>query len=178
MCGRVDLGFQGLLIGLKLFLLNLVRSRDRVLDVLVAGCGTGEHSIGTARRFKNVKLLASDFSLASLAYANGPGAGGPPPTEDTVAATDYRMTAAVRLLAETHGGEDTPLYARGPGAQWLHGVLEQNTIFWVMQAAVNTFEPPPPPPPKRPWYKPGLPKLWPFGGGKDAPKDAPPEGKS
>jgi SAM-dependent methyltransferase/tetratricopeptide (TPR) repeat protein len=45
------------------------RLGDRVLDVLVAGCGTGEHSIGTARRFKNVKLLAVDFSLASLGYA-------------------------------------------------------------------------------------------------------------
>jgi SAM-dependent methyltransferase/Flp pilus assembly protein TadD len=42
---------------------------DRTLDVLVAGCGTGEHSIGTARRFKSVKVLAIDFSLASLAYA-------------------------------------------------------------------------------------------------------------
>jgi SAM-dependent methyltransferase len=42
---------------------------DRALDVLIAGCGTGEHSIGTARRFKNVKVLAIDFSLASLAYA-------------------------------------------------------------------------------------------------------------
>jgi SAM-dependent methyltransferase/Flp pilus assembly protein TadD len=42
---------------------------DRTLDVLIAGCGTGEHSIGTARRFKSVKVLAIDFSLASLAYA-------------------------------------------------------------------------------------------------------------
>ena len=42
---------------------------DRALDVLIAGCGTGEHSIGTARRFKSVNVLAIDFSLASLAYA-------------------------------------------------------------------------------------------------------------
>ena len=39
------------------------------IDVLVAGCGTGEHSIGTARRYKGAKVLAIDLSLSSLTYA-------------------------------------------------------------------------------------------------------------
>ena len=38
-------------------------------DILVAGCGTGQHSIGTAVRFKNSNVLAIDLSLSSLAYA-------------------------------------------------------------------------------------------------------------
>ena len=38
-------------------------------DILIAGCGTGQHSIGTARRFKNSKVIAVDLSLASLSYA-------------------------------------------------------------------------------------------------------------
>jgi SAM-dependent methyltransferase len=38
-------------------------------DVLVAGCGTGQHSITTARRFPAARILAVDLSLASLAYA-------------------------------------------------------------------------------------------------------------
>ena len=38
-------------------------------DILIAGCGTGQHSIGTATRFKNSKVLAIDLSLSSLAYA-------------------------------------------------------------------------------------------------------------
>ena len=38
-------------------------------NVLVAGCGTGQHSIGTASRFKSSKVLAIDLSLSSLAYA-------------------------------------------------------------------------------------------------------------
>ena len=47
---------------------------DKIEDVespsiLVAGCGTGQHSIGTAARFKNSKVLAIDLSLSSLAYA-------------------------------------------------------------------------------------------------------------
>ena len=37
--------------------------------VLIAGCGTGEHSIGTASRFSNCHVTAVDLSLASLAYA-------------------------------------------------------------------------------------------------------------
>ena len=39
------------------------------LDVLVAGCGTGQHSIETAQRFSGAKVLAVDLSLASLGYA-------------------------------------------------------------------------------------------------------------
>jgi SAM-dependent methyltransferase len=38
-------------------------------SVLVAGCGTGQHAIQTARRFAGAKVLAVDISLASLAYA-------------------------------------------------------------------------------------------------------------
>ncbi len=38
-------------------------------DVLVAGCGTGQHSLQTATRFSNTRVLAIDLSLASLAYA-------------------------------------------------------------------------------------------------------------
>ncbi|MDG2473914.1 MAG: tetratricopeptide repeat protein [Paracoccaceae bacterium] len=38
-------------------------------DILIAGCGTGQHSIGSAKRFKNSKVLAIDLSLSSLAYA-------------------------------------------------------------------------------------------------------------
>ena len=39
------------------------------LDVLVAGCGTGQHSIETAQRFTGAKVLAIDLSLTSLSYA-------------------------------------------------------------------------------------------------------------
>jgi tetratricopeptide (TPR) repeat protein/SAM-dependent methyltransferase len=39
------------------------------LDVLVAGCGTGEQPIETARRYADADVLAVDLSLASLAYA-------------------------------------------------------------------------------------------------------------
>jgi len=38
-------------------------------NILIAGCGTGQHSISTASRFENSKVLAVDLSLSSLAYA-------------------------------------------------------------------------------------------------------------
>ena len=38
-------------------------------NILIAGCGTGQHSIGTAARFKDSKVLAIDLSLSSLSYA-------------------------------------------------------------------------------------------------------------
>jgi len=38
-------------------------------NILIAGCGTGQHSIGTASRFSNCHVTAVDLSLASLAYA-------------------------------------------------------------------------------------------------------------
>ena len=38
-------------------------------NILVAGCGTGAHSIETAQRFPQSRVLAVDISLASLAYA-------------------------------------------------------------------------------------------------------------
>ena len=42
---------------------------DAPLEILIAGCGTGQHSIETAREYRNARVLAVDLSLASLAYA-------------------------------------------------------------------------------------------------------------
>jgi 2-polyprenyl-3-methyl-5-hydroxy-6-metoxy-1,4-benzoquinol methylase/tetratricopeptide (TPR) repeat protein len=39
------------------------------IELLNAGCGTGAHSIDTARRFTQTQVLAVDMSRASLAYA-------------------------------------------------------------------------------------------------------------
>src|SRR5262245_30540963 len=38
-------------------------------DILIAGCGTGQHAVETAQRFAGATVLAVDLSLASLAYA-------------------------------------------------------------------------------------------------------------
>jgi Tfp pilus assembly protein PilF/SAM-dependent methyltransferase/uncharacterized protein (DUF1778 family) len=41
----------------------------RSLDILVAGCGTGQHAIETAQRFTGARVLAIDLSRTSLGYA-------------------------------------------------------------------------------------------------------------
>ena len=38
-------------------------------EILIAGCGTGQHSIETAQRFSGAQVLAIDLSLTSLCYA-------------------------------------------------------------------------------------------------------------
>jgi tetratricopeptide (TPR) repeat protein/2-polyprenyl-3-methyl-5-hydroxy-6-metoxy-1,4-benzoquinol methylase len=42
---------------------------DRNPEILIAGCGTGQHSITTSQLYKGAKILAVDLSMASLAYA-------------------------------------------------------------------------------------------------------------
>ncbi|WP_090959013.1 tetratricopeptide repeat protein [Nitrosospira sp. Nsp18] len=42
---------------------------DAGIDILIAGCGTGQHSIATAQRYGNASVLAVDLSLTSLCYA-------------------------------------------------------------------------------------------------------------
>ena len=55
------------------FELGLESSRfsrqDDNIDVLIAGCGTGQQSIQTAQRFPAARILAVDLSAASLTYA-------------------------------------------------------------------------------------------------------------
>jgi Tfp pilus assembly protein PilF/SAM-dependent methyltransferase len=41
----------------------------RDLDILIAGCGTGQHAILTTQRHEGARTLAIDLSRASLAYA-------------------------------------------------------------------------------------------------------------
>ncbi|HEY4137059.1 MAG TPA: methyltransferase domain-containing protein, partial [Casimicrobiaceae bacterium] len=42
---------------------------DRTVDVLIAGCGTGQETIETARQIAGSRVLAVDLSTTSLAYA-------------------------------------------------------------------------------------------------------------
>ncbi len=43
--------------------------KEGPVDVLVAGCGTGQHPIDTALKFKSAQVLGVDLSLTSLCYA-------------------------------------------------------------------------------------------------------------
>ncbi|EXJ11767.1 hypothetical protein D779_0141 [Imhoffiella purpurea] len=43
--------------------------QNEKVSILVAGCGTGLHSLDVARRYPEARILAVDLSLTSLAYA-------------------------------------------------------------------------------------------------------------
>ena len=90
--------------------------------------------------------IASDGQpYTTLGYYNGPGA----VTELPRPAPDTGIDAVAQSLVpfahrnsdgtisndETHGGEDVALYAIGPGAANVRGVMEQNRIYDVMLAA-------------------------------------------
>lgn len=47
----------------------------------------------------------------------------------------YQHQAMISLNDETHGGEDVPVYAVGPGAELIRGSFEQNYIAYVMSYA-------------------------------------------
>ena len=54
---------------LKLKISNLRINEVSAPQILIAGCGTGNHSITTASIFKGCDVFAIDLSLSSLAYA-------------------------------------------------------------------------------------------------------------
>src|SRR5262249_30166976 len=45
------------------------RSADDILEVLIAGCGTGQEAVEFARFFPDARILAVDLSVSSLSYA-------------------------------------------------------------------------------------------------------------
>src|SRR5690606_23653910 len=48
------------------------------------------------------------------------------------AAPDYMQEALVPTAAESHGGDDVGIWARGPGSSAVRGSVEQNAIFHFM----------------------------------------------
>ncbi|WP_222563952.1 alkaline phosphatase [Novilysobacter antarcticus] len=121
----------------------------------------GNPILDKVREDKNGKRVlardARDMPYTTLSYANGPGytgasdtqpagpknfphntkdyqpAGGRPDLSlvDTMA-PDYMQEALVPATAESHGGDDVGIWARGPGSAAVRGSVEQNAIFHFM----------------------------------------------
>lgn len=110
-------------------------------------------------------VLARDLQqrpYTTLGYANGPGHTGksdrqpagtktypheharsladaprPDLTDHDTGSPDYLQEALVPLRSETHGGEDVAIYARGPSAHLVHGVMEQHWVYYVVRDALG-----------------------------------------
>ena len=111
---------------------------------------------GSAGEGPAVDLLGLPYT--TLSYANGPGYQGAsnvqaegvkqyphlPTTSQALTRPrvdlsqvdtenpNYLQEATLPMQSETHGGEDVPVYASGPGAASFHGSLEQNVLFHLM----------------------------------------------
>lgn len=86
--------------------------------------------------------LAKDhMPYTTLGYNAGPGAKNKQHRDDLsqidTTAKDFKQSALVPLKSEPHGGEDVAIYARGPWAHLIRGVVEENYIFHVMQHAAD-----------------------------------------
>lgn len=71
----------------------------------------------------------------TLSYANGPSTTKRKADTNTEA-VDYQQVVAVPLRLETHAGEDVALYAAGPMAHLVRGVLEQHAVTHLIDYAV------------------------------------------
>jgi len=49
----------------------------------------------------------------------------------------YLQESVYPMYRETHGGEDVAVYADGPGAARIHGVVEQNSLYDAMARALG-----------------------------------------
>lgn len=86
-------------------------------------------------------ILAGDGkAYTTLMFATGPG--GPAgdetrkdPAKEDVDDIDYHQQAAVNLGSAAHAGEDVGVFADGPRAFLLRGVVEESYIFQVMRHA-------------------------------------------
>lgn len=95
----------------------------------------------------NPILMADEKPFTTLGYYVGPGAawvGGPRPDlseVDTINDKNFIQQSAIPAEDDTHGGEDVAVYARGPGAENIHGVIEQNKIFHAIVMALGSTMP-------------------------------------
>jgi alkaline phosphatase len=122
----------------------------------ILGLVRGNDSRGEPKSAYSKDLLGETYP--TLGYANGPGYTGSSDQQaegykrflhepvtfqgstrsrgtldpGRVAAADFIQATLVPLASETHGGEDVPVYAVGPGADHVHGVIEQNLIFRLL----------------------------------------------
>jgi alkaline phosphatase len=78
----------------------------------------------------------------TIGYANGPGYVAPKagqPRRDLThvdtEAVDYLPEALIPLGAETHGGDDVGVWAKGPGADAVRGSIEQNVLYHLLVQA-------------------------------------------
>ena len=100
----------------------------------------GQHNIDSARHDGAAARALADIIELSLAVQ---AATDMTRADDTLivvtgdlANADHVQRAATPMTAETHSGEGAPVYARGPGAQRVRGVIGQTDLYGILAAAL------------------------------------------
>lgn len=94
----------------------------------------------TGKASKDYAMADDGKPYTTLGYQNGSNVrlpDSPAMTDNLVQDPDFRQQVAVPLQSETHGGEDVALFATGPGANAVKGVMEQNKIHNVIMNATG-----------------------------------------
>jgi alkaline phosphatase len=92
---------------------------------------------------ENPSLDRNKKPYTTLGYANGSGSRPgerPVLTDEETTNPLYKQEALIPMAAETHGGEDVAIFANGINSYLIHGVMEQNWIFYVMKDALRLKE--------------------------------------
>ncbi len=91
-------------------------------DILIAGCGTGQHAIETALRFADCRVLAVDLSLASLPMRSARRVSSASPMSTTPRPTSCGSTKAAEISTSSRRSASciTWLIRSPAGACWRH----------------------------------------------------------
>ena len=77
---------------------------------------------------------------ADAIYSEDPNAGRNDITSVDTEAPGYHQETTVPKSSETHAGEDISLHAKGPGAQFTQGVVEQSVVFHLINQALDLIK--------------------------------------
>lgn len=112
--------------------------------------GRGNNILGLVHEARDEGGVKEDPSVdinnkpyTTLGYANGRGhvpGERPELTHEKVTSPDYRQEATIPKTSESHAGEDVAIYAHGPNSWMIHGLMEQNWIYYVMLDALRLQE--------------------------------------
>jgi alkaline phosphatase len=96
--------------------------------------------LGVAGNEGEPAIAADGKAYTTLMFATGPG--GPlgsdtraDPAKEDLDDVDYHQQAVVNLYSAAHAGEDVGVFADGPQAYLVRGVVEESYIFQVMRHA-------------------------------------------
>lgn len=78
-----------------------------------------------------------DETDADMGYEGAPAVGRQELANVDTTAPGFHQEALIPLSSESHAGEDISLHAKGPGAQYAQGVIEQSRVFHIINKALG-----------------------------------------